>query len=456
MKTATARVLRPEGGSLLLRIILFSVPLALSSILQLLFNAADVVVVGRFCGSAALAAVGSNGSLINLLTNLFMGLSVGTNVVAARCFGARDEKGVQDTVGTSVLISLCSGLFLGIVGFAAAHTLLQWMSSPADVIDLATVYLRIYFIGMPSMMLYNFGSALLRAVGDTRRPLYCLALAGVINVILNLVFVLCFGLGVAGVALATIISQTVSAILIAVILMREKGPLHLDWHHLRLQRGVLMQMLRIGIPAGLQGTVFSLSNVVIQSAINSFGSTVVAASSASSNLENFIYVSMNACHQACVTFTSQNVGARRYSNINRVLRDCLFCVVVIGFSMGVGAALLGRPLLGIYSSDAAVIEAGLRRLYIISTTYAICGVMDVMVGSLRGMGYSVVPMIVSLVGSCLFRLIYIATVFSWYHTEQVLYMCYPISWVLTAAVHIFCFFVLRRNYPKTDAVCPES
>ena len=310
------------SGPMLQKIILFSLPLAASSILQLLFNAADVVVVGRFAGSTALAAVGSNGALINLLVNLFVGLSLGANVVAARCFGAKDEEGVHTTVQTSVTLGLVSGLFLAVVGIFAARGLLELMSCPEDVIDLSTLYLKIYFIGMPMTMLYNFSSALLRAVGDTKRPLFCLAVAGAINVVLNLVFVILFSMSVAGVALATIISQTVSACMVTALLVKEKGPLHLDLGHLGFHAGALGQILRIGLPAGLQSTVFSLSNVVIQSAVNSFGSTIVAGNSAASNLEGFVYTAMNAFAQAAVTFTSQNMGARRYDSCWAVVPPC--------------------------------------------------------------------------------------------------------------------------------------
>ncbi len=438
------------SGPMLKKIILFSLPLAASSILQLLFNAADVVVVGRFAGSTALAAVGSNGALINLLVNLFVGLSLGANVVAARCFGAKDEKGVQNTVQTAVTLGIVSGILLAFVGFFVARGLLELMSCPEDVIDLSTLYLKIYFIGMPMTMLYNFSSALLRSVGDTRRPLYCLALAGVINVVLNLVFVIGFHLSVAGVALATIISQTVSACLVTWILTREKGALHLDLRHLGFHKGALLQILRIGLPAGLQSTVFSLSNVVIQSAINSFGSTIVAGNSAASNIEGFVYTAMNSFAQAAVTFTSQNMGARRYDNLDRVMRNCLLCVVVTGLVLGGGASLLGTQLLHFYSSDEAVVAAGLARLHIISATYLLCGIMDVLASCLRGRGYSVLPMIVSLVGSCLLRLVWIATIFQLFRSTTTLYLSYPISWILTAAVHLICLLVVRRKLKKTE------
>ena len=433
------------SGPMLKKIILFSLPLAASSILQLLFNAADVVVVGRFAGSTALAAVGSNGALINLLVNLFVGLSLGANVVAARCFGARDEQGVQDTVHTAVALGLVSGVLLAGVGFFAARGLLELMSSPEDVIDLSTLYLKIYFLGMPMTMLYNFSSALLRAVGDTKRPLVCLATAGVINVALNLVFVIGFHMSVAGVALATIISQTVSACMVTLLLIKEEGPLHLDLRKLRFHKGALGQILRIGLPAGLQSTVFSLSNVVIQSAVNSFGSTVVAGNSAASNIEGFVYTAMNAFAQAAVTFTSQNVGARRYDNLDRVMRNCLLCAVVVGVLLGGGAFLGGDLLLHCYSTDEAVIAAGLARMRIICTTYFLCGCMDTLASCLRGRGYSVLPMVVSLVGSCLLRLVWIATVFQLFRSTTTLYISYPLSWILTAAVHLICLLVVRRK-----------
>ena len=441
----TSRSADLTSGPMLQKIILFSVPLAASSILQLLFNAADVVVVGRFAGSTALAAVGSNGSLINLLVNLFVGLSLGANVVAARCFGARDEKGVQDTVHTAVALGLVSGVLLAVVGFCVARGLLELMSCPEDVIGLSALYLKIYFIGMPMTMLYNFSSALLRAVGDTKRPLYCLAAAGLINVVLNLVFVIGFSMSVAGVALATIISQTVSACMVTRMLMKEEGALHLDLHHLGFHMGALKQILLIGLPAGLQSTVFSLSNVVIQSAINSFGSTVVAGSSASANLEGFVYTAMNAFSQAAVTFTSQNMGARKYQNLNRVVLNCLLCAIVTGVVLGGGAVLAGTQLLHFYSSDAAVIAAGYERLRVICGTYLLCGIMDTLASSLRGLGYSVLPMVVSLVGSCLLRLVWIATIFQLNRTPFMLYISYPISWVLTAAVHLACLLVVRHK-----------
>ena len=391
------------NGPMLQKIILFSIPLAASSILQLLFNAADVVVVGRFAGSTALAAVGSNGSLINLLVNLFVGLSLGANVVAARCFGAKDEHGIQDTVHTAVTLGLTSGVLLAVVGFFAARSLLELMSCPEDVIDLSSLYLKIYFIGMPMNMLYNFSSALLRAVGDTKRPLYCLAAAGIINVVLNLVFVIGFSMSVAGVALATIISETVSACLVTAMLVREKGALHLDLHKLGFHAGALKQILLIGLPAGLQSTVFSLSNVVIQSAINSFGSTVVAGSSASSNLEGFVYTAMNAFAQAAVTFTSQNMGARKYHNLDRVMRNCLLCAVVTGILLGGGAASSAASGSAAASSEAlsadvqAIVDRGVLKVGVKNAVKGF-SFQDTLTGEYTGLEDSLAEMIAEHLG----------------------------------------------------------
>ena len=436
-------------GALLPKIILFSLPLAASGILQLLFNAADVVVVGRFAGSQALAAVGSTTSLVNLLVNLFVGMSVGANVVTARALGAHDETAVRNTVHTSVVLSLLGGLLLAFVGVTFSRPLLELMGSPDDVIDLAALYLRIFFVGMPVNMLYNFGAALMRSVGDTKRPLYCLAFSGCINVVLNLIFVIIFHLSVAGVALATIISQAISAVLVVRLLMKEEGPLKLDLKALRLHPAALAQIMRVGIPAGLQGTVFSLSNVVIQSSINTFGSIVIAGNSSASSIEGFVYVGMNAFQQASVTFTSQNFGARKYENVRKVVLYCSACVICVGAILGVGATAAGSFLCGIFSSDPAVVAAGVHRLSIICQLYCICGLMDVLSGAIRGIGYSVLPMVGSLLGSCALRLVWVATIFRMVGTIDSLYISYPISWTLTAAVHLLCFVFAMRKIQRS-------
>lgn len=437
-------------GSILKKLLLFALPLMASSILQLFFNAADVIIVGRYAGDHSLAAVGSNGSIINLLTNMFMGLSVGANVLVARYFAAKQENEVRKTVHTAITVSVISGVLLAFIGAIAAKQMLIWMQSPAEVIDLAALYLRIYFMGMPATMLYNFGAAILRGVGDTKRPLYYLSFSGVVNVVLNFIFVVFFKMDVAGVALATIISQCISAFLVICCLLKEKSMIRLQRQYLGVDKEIFFRILQIGLPAGLQGSLFSLSNVVIQSSVNSFGAIVVAGNSAAANIEGFVYVAMNAFSQAIVAFVSQNLGAGKYERINKVVITTLFCVLTVGAVLGNAVYLLGRPLLGLYSESAVVIEAGLRRLSVVCTSYALCGMMDIMVGALRGLGYSVMPMIVSLLGACAFRIVWIAALFrtEQFHTIETIYYTYPISWALTFTVHVICFVIVRRKLKK--------
>ena len=435
------------NGTLANKILLFALPLMASSLLQLLFNAADVVVVGRFSGKEALAAVGSNTSLINLLINLFVGLSVGTNVVVARDLGAGRKEGVRRSIHTSVALALVFGVAMMIFGALMVRQLLTWVSSPTDVIDLATVYLRIYFFGMPATMVYNFGSAILRAQGDTRRPLYFLTIAGIVNVVLNLFFVIVCGMDVDGVALATIISQYISASLVFRCLLKEEGDLRLDLKELKVEWQVVRRILQVGLPAGFQGVVFSLSNVVIQSSINSFDDAVlVAGSSAAANIESFIYAGMNAFYQTALTFTGQNYGAGMCKRVDRVLVWCMSFAVLTGIILGGSAYLFGEPLLEIYApGEPDVVTQGLIRMQYITLPYFLCGIMDTMVGILRGLGYSVIPMIASLVGACGLRLIWVATVFPLYRTPATLYISYPVSWVLTAAFHITFFLLVRKH-----------
>ena len=437
-------------GPILGKVLIFSIPLMLSGILQLLFNAADVIVVGRFAGSQSLAAVGSTSALINLLINVFMGFSVGVNVLVARYYGGRKERDVSETVHTAVTLSLVCGLILVAVGLALTRPLLELMGTPDDVIDKAVLYMQIYFIGMPANMLYNFGSAILRAVGDTKRPLYYLSAAGVVNVILNLISVIIFHMDVAGVALATIISQAISAVCVLRCLMRHESCLKIRLGELKIHKEKLMGIVKVGLPAGMQGAIFSISNVLIQSSINSFGSIAMAGNTAAQNIEGFIYNAMVAVYQANLSFTSQNYGAGKFSRINRIMFICIGVVSVVGFSIGVLAYGAGTSLLSIYSSDPEVIAYGMTRLQIIGLTYFTCGIMDTMVGSIRGIGYSVLPMLVSLTGACLFRIIWIFTIFQWSHTLLTLYISYPASWVLTATAHIVCFFLIRKKLPDTD------
>ncbi len=433
------------NGPVMPKLLAFALPLMLSSILQLAFNAADVIVVGRFEGDVALAAVGSPGPLINLLVNLFLGLSVGANVVVAQRIGAGNYRETGKAVHTSMALSLMSGLLVGAVGCLGAEMFLRWMSSPAEVLPLATAYLRIYFLGMPANMIYNFGAAILRAVGDTRRPLLYLFISGVVNVALNLVFVIALHMGVAGVAWATIISQLVSAVLVTLCLVRTDGAIHLDPRRIRPDRRVVGEICRVGLPAGMQGMMFSISNVIIQSTVNGFGATVVAGNTTASNLEGYIYVSMNAIYQSAITFTGQNVGARRYERISRVCRSAMLAVAGIGLGMGGLLLLFMKPLFGIYTSDEAVMAAAAMRSGVIAPTYFLCGMMDSMVGMLRGMGSSVAPMVVSVVGVCVLRIVWIATAFRLNPTLTMLYDSYPVSWIVTLAVHTACYFAVKRR-----------
>ena len=439
------------NGPLLGKILLFSVPLMMSGILQLLFNAADIIVVGRFAGSSALAAVGSTSALINLLINVFVGLSVGVNVLVAKYYGGRREKDMSETVHTAITTSVLSGLFLVVLGLVAAKPLLHLMGTPDDVLSQSVLYMRIY-LGMPVLMLYNFGAAILRAIGDTRRPLYFLFAAGIVNVVLNLFFVIGLGMGVDGVAWATVISEHISALLVLKSLMEAPGALKLSLKNLRIHPKKLKRIIKIGLPAGMQGAIFSISNVLIQSSVNSFGSIAMAGNTASSNIEGFVYTAMNAVYQTNLSFTSQNLGGRKYSRINKIMYICLGVVTVVGLSLGLTAVLGGRMLLGIYSSDPEVLRYGMLRLGIICTTYFLCGIMDCMVGSLRGLGYSIIPMFVSLTGACGFRVLWVFTVFAAYHSLDVLYLSYPVSWAITAAAHMITFRKIRRKIPKQDAM----
>ena len=438
----TSRTMDMTQGRLLTQVLVFALPIMLSGILQLLFNAADTIVVGRFAGNEALAAVGSVGSLNNMIISLFIGLSVGANVLVARYTGSRNDRAVSDTVHTSVLLSLAGGVLLMIIGVLLARPLLTLMGSPEDVIDLAVLYVRIIFLGMPVQMLYNFCAAILRAVGDTQRPLYYLTIAGVVNVLLNLVFVILFHLSVAGVALATIISQAISALLVTRALLNMEGPTRLFLNRLRIHPGKLREIIRIGLPAGIQSSVFSLSNVVIQSSVNSFGSVVIAGNAASSNVGNFVYQAMNTFQQAITCFAGQNIGARKPRRIVSAMKVCMFWAVSFGLVLGLLSCVFGTQLLSLFSADPAVIAAGMERQIIVCAPYFLCGMMDVMTGALRGIGYSLLPMIVSILGACAFRLFWVFTVFAAYPTLPCLMLSYPVSWLLTFSVLLVIFLVL--------------
>ncbi|MDD5947593.1 MAG: MATE family efflux transporter [Oscillospiraceae bacterium] len=440
------------NGAILPNVLRLTLPLMLSSVLQLLFNAADVIVVGNFAGEHSLAAVGSTTALVNLMTNLFLGLSTGANVLAARYMGAHEPENVSKTLHTSLFMSMASGGFLTLFGIIMARQLLCWMQTPDETLALSTLYLRIYFLGMIAMMIYNFGCSLLRAKGDTKRPLYYLAFAGVINVILNLFFVIVLQMDVAGVALATVISQYISAALLIRCLIKETGDFHFSFRKCLPDRRIAWRLLQIGIPAGFQGVVFSLSNVVIQSSINGFGDIVMAGSAAAASIESFIWVSMNAFSQTALTFMSKNIGAGKYSRINRIAWITCACASVSGLVLGNLAYLLGTPLLRIYDQRPDVVDAGLTRMLLVCCLYFTCGLMDCIVGSIRGMGYAVTPTIVSMLGACGLRILWIFTIFLLpkYHTVFMLFLSYPISWVITFVVHLICFLIIRRKFPKTD------
>ena len=427
------------------KIILFAIPLMLSGMLQLLFNAADVMVVGQFCGSTSLAAVGSNGAVVNLLVNLFLGVSVGTNVLVAREIGRQHADRVFRAVHSSILLSFIIGIFTGAFGSTMAPKLLHLISVPDDVLPLASLYLRIYFVGIPATVVYNFGAAILRAVGDTKHPLYYLTIAGVINVVCNVIFVCFFKLDVAGVAIASALSQYVSAFLVLGCLMRKENSCRLSLRMLRLYKKETLEMIRIGIPAGLQGTIFSVSNVLIQSSINGFGSTVIAGNAAGGNLDQLVYIAMNSFHHAAVSFVSQNVGAGKVDRVPRIAVGCYGLVAIVGITTGGLFYLLGRPLLSIFSPEPAVIDAGMVRLSWVCLPYFLCGLMDVGCGVVRGMGRAWMPMIVSTLGACVLRVIWIYTVFAWDPRLSILYMSYPVTWIVTAAVHTICAVLLIRR-----------
>lgn len=434
------------NGPVLSKMLIFTIPLMCSGVLQLLFNAADIVVVGKFAGDDSLAAVGANTALINLLTNIFIGLSVGANVQTSRKYGAKKFDEVKRTVHTSMMLSVISGLILAVVGVCFAPLFLKWMNTPDKLVGLASVYLRVLFLGMPASMVYNFGAAILRSVGDTKRPLAYLLISGVVNVILNIIFVLPLNMDVAGVGLATIISQYLSAALIVNCLMKEQSAIKLVLKEMKIHKKEFLAILRVGLPAGFQGMVFSLSNVVIQSSINLFGEDVVAGNSAAANIEGFVYIAMNSFYQAAITFMSQNVGAGKYDRIRKIAVSSLSSVVVTGVVLGWMAYIFGHELMSVYSDSQSVIEAGVGRMRVVCTTYALCGIMDVMVGLLRGLGYSMVPMVVSLIGACGLRLVWLSTVFQMapYHKEFTIYASYPISWVVTVSAHVVTYFIVKK------------
>ena len=439
------------SGPLVGNLLRFSLPLMASGILQLLFNAADIIVLGQFASSSAMAAVGATSSLNSLMVNLFLGLSIGCSVVMAHSYGAQDWRRVQDTVHTAILLALFCGAALILLGLPLLPVLLGWMDTPADLMDQSVLYMRIVFLGMPAMMAYAFGAGLRGAIGHTRRPLFFLTAAGITNACLNVFFVLVFHMDVAGVALATSISQYLSAGLILRCLARPGTRYQLHPRQLRLHKATLLQILRVGLPAGIQSVVFSVSNVLIQSSINSFGTLAVAGSTAAANIENFVYTAMESVYQAALNFTSQNIGAGQKERVPLILRDCLLLVAVIGAILGGLAVLFGRQLLSIYTSDPQVLPYGIDRIHVVCLTYLLCGLMDVACGVVRGMGAAVTPTVVSLTGACGLRIVWIFTVFGSMHSLFVLYLSYPVTWIVTFTMHMVCFVWFYRRLRRSGA-----
>ena len=436
------------SGNLFKKIITYTLPIMLTGVLQLLYNAADVAVVGQFAGKEALAAVGSTGSLINLIVSLFIGLSVGSSVSYAKSVGEGDLEKANRVVHTAVLVSTISSILLTVVGITFAKDFLIMMDSPSDVVELATVYVKIYFGGIFFNLLYNFASSVVRANGDSKRPLYILMISGIINVLLNLVFVIGFNMSVAGVALATVISQACSALAVMYILFKETGPLNFSFSKLKMDKAILIEMIKIGLPSGIQSAFFSISNVIVQKSVNGFGSTVIAGNSTASNLEGFVHVSMNSVYQGALNFTSQNYGAKKEKNLKKVLLYSLIIVTVVGVVLGSSFYLFAPQLTRFYTQDTDVIAAAITRMSFVCLLYAICGIMDVLVGFLRGVGYSIIPMIVSLLGVCAFRIFWIYTVFAQEKTLQSLYISYPISWVITVIVLSLCIYLFSPRIKK--------
>ena len=433
------------NGTIMDKLISFALPLMLSGVLQLMFNAVDIIVVGRFTGSQALAAVGSTSALINIFTNLFIGISLGSNVLAARFYAAGKSKEMSETVHTSITIALISGIIMAFVGTIFAKGALELMDTPDDVIDQSVLYMRIYFMGMPFFMLYNYGAAILRAVGDTKRPLLFLIISGITNAVLNLILVIVFGLGVAGVAIATVIAQLISCVLVLACLCRSQSSYRLYFNKLGIRGDYMVQIFKVGVPAGIQSVVINFSNALLQSSVKSFGSTAMAGYTAANNLLGFLYVSINSVTQACMSFTSQNLGVGKFKRMDRVLIDCIILSVAVALVMGSSFYIFGRQLIGIYTSDAEVVKCGMEILAYTTLTYFLCGIMDLIPGALRGMGYSAVPMVLSVIGTVGTRVFWIFGIFPYYRSLGILFVSYPASWGLTIVLQAACFYFVRKR-----------
>ena len=433
------------NGPIMSKLISFSVPLILSGMLQLMFNAVDIIVVGQFSGSTSLAAVGSTTALINVFVNLFMGISLGANVVSARCYAMGRREEMSKTVHTAITIALVSGIIMAVIGVIFAKGALLLMGTPENVIDLSTLYMRIYFLGMPFFMLYNYGAAILRAVGDTKRPLIFLVISGCINAGINMLLVIVFDMGVAGVAIGTVISQFVSCALVINCLYRTKSSYQLRFSKLKIEKDYMIQIFQVGVPAGIQSTVINFSNALLQSSVNSFGSVAMAGYTAANNILGFLYVSVNSITQACMSFTSQNYAVGKHKRMDRVLIDCIVLSISVALILGGGAYLFGTYILNIYTSDADVIKCGLEILSITTVPYFFCGIMDLFPGALRGMGYSTIPMILSIIGTVGIRILWIFVFFPMHRSLYFLFISYPGSWIATIVMQVICYMLVRKK-----------
>ena len=433
------------NGPIMSKLISFSVPLILSGMLQLMFNAVDIIVVGQFSGSTSLAAVGSTTALINVFVNLFMGISLGANVVSARCYAMGRREEMSKTVHTAIAIALVSGIIMAVIGVIFAKGALLLMGTPENVINLSTLYMRIYFLGMPFFMLYNYGAAILRAVGDTKRPLLFLVISGCINAGINMLLVIVFDMGVAGVAIGTVISQFVSCALVINCLYRTKSSYQLRFSKLKIEKDYMIQIFQVGVPAGIQSTVINFSNALLQSSVNSFGSVAMAGYTAANNVLGFLYVSVNSITQACMSFTSQNYAVGKHKRMDRVLIDCMVLSISVALILGGGAYLFGTYILNIYTSDADVIKCGLEILSITTVPYFFCGIMDLFPGALRGMGYSTIPMILSIIGTVGIRILWIFVFFPMHRSLYFLFISYPGSWIATIVMQVICYMLVRKK-----------
>ena len=442
-------------GPFLKKIVFYTVPIILTGLLQLTFNAADLIIVGQFCGSASVAAVGATGALTNLIVNLFMGLSVGSGVTVAQALGAGQDRDAHRIVHTAIPTAIIGGAVLTVIGVTLSNTFLHWMGTPDDVIPLSSLYMKIYFAGILGPMVYNFGAAILRAAGDTKSPLIFLTAAGIINVALNTVFVTVFHMNVAGVALATVISQFFAAAMILLTLTRRKDACRLELRKLKIYKGPLLKIIRIGVPSGIQGAMFSISNVILQSSVNSLGSVFMSGNAASANLEGFLYTTINSFHQSALNFVGQNIGARRYGNVKKVVNICLACSITVGTVFAVILWLFGRPLLGIYITDSAqAIEYGMIRITYVLLPYFTIALMDVLSGVLRGMGASISPMLISVIGVCGLRVGWV--MLGWNQLTHLpletrailLYLVYPVSWIVTAAAEYVAYRLILKNQQR--------